>query len=248
MEITERTIQFDSRWFSPERDISRTKGLHLSHIIDYIEYLEGKQDSAQRGPLSDIGNAYASGGFQWERVLANLIERSPTELWEWLYGRVLSEPDNPKVVRPGEQCMDGGKCPVCDGKGYVVERYGEMGDVCKTCEGTGRILIYLTPDGYHIDDMMLEEWKWTTKSANQDKNPIRGPKFRRWLSFQIPSYLKALDLLVCRLRVFYARGDYTSGTPIWREYILRYSQTEIDDTWEMITDHAEMMYSEGLAH
>ena len=238
MEITERTVQLDSRWFSPERNISRTKGLHLSHIIDYIEYLEGKQDSVHRGPLSDIGNAYASGGFQWERVLTNLIERNPTELWEWLYGRVLSEPDNPKVIRPGEQCMDGGKCPVCDGKGYVVARFGEMGDVCKVCEGTGRILIYLTPDGYHIDDVMLEEWKYTTKSSDND---IRGYKFRRWLSWQIPSYLKALGLNVCRLRVYFARGNYKSPVPVWREYILNYSGLEIDETWDSICINAAHM-------
>ena len=198
------------------------------------------------GPMNDIGNAYAAAGFMWERALANIIERNPTELWEWLYGRVLSEPDNPKVVRPGEQCMDAGKCPICDGRGYVQGRHDELGTACKPCGGTGRILLYMTPDGYHIDDMIMEEWKWTTKSCNPEKNPITGPKFRRWISFQIPSYLKALNLDTCRLRVFYARGDYTTGAPQWREYLIKYTQLELDETWDCVANHAQLMYQEGI--
>lgn len=211
MQVTEERIHIDSRWFSPERDIVRSKGLHLSNVIDFIEFKEGKQAARPiGGKLSDAGNAYASQGFLWETVLEQLIERSPTELWEWMFGRALSEPDNPLVVRPGEICLDG---------------------------------IYMTPDGYNIETEQLEEWKWTTKSSNW---PITHEKFRRWICFQIPSYLKALNLLVCRLRVCYARGDYKSGEPIWMEYILTYSQQEIDETWDMIRVNAEVMRREGL--
>lgn len=186
--------------------------MHLSAVIDYIEYLEGKRD-LRNGGLSKAGHNYAVNGFAWERVLQNVIERDPTELWEWMFGRALAEPNNPKVIRPGEQCVDG---------------------------------IYLTPDGYHIDDMVLEEWKWTTKSS---KGGIEGnKKFRRWTAFQIPAYLYALNLDICRLRVHHARGDYTTGEPEWWEHILSYTRQEIVETWDCICMHADLMYKGGLVH
>ena len=138
----------------------------------------------------------------WERVLAHLINDSPTELWEWLFSRAMIEASSPKVFRPGEQFVDG---------------------------------IYLTPDGWHIEDMMLEEWKYTTKSA---KNELEGGKFDRWIRYQIPCYLYALGLRKCRLRVYFARGNYSSPEPIWKEFILEYSEQEIAETWDMIVNNA----------
>lgn len=239
MRVTEKRIQIDSTYFSPERDVRRSKGLHLSNVIDFIEWKEGKRDVMPDGKLSQAGNAYSAAGFLWERAIANLIERSPTELWEWIYGRTMSEPDNPKVFRPGECQMDGGECQACKGKGTLLEPVR----LCDVCGGTGRILIFLTPDGINIEDGYLEEYKFTTKSS---KNEITGPKFRRWLSFQIPAYLKAVNLTICRLRVYFSRGDYTTGEPFFFEYILSYTQQEIDETWDMIVQHAQIMRREGL--
>lgn len=245
MEATSKQIQLDSKWFSPERDVSRTKGLHLSSILDYIEHQEGLRAIRDNNELSPVGHSYATGGFAWERLLGNLVERSPVELWEWMFGRVLAEPSNPKIIRPGEQCLDGGECPTCKGEGHI------SGSVCVYCAGTGRILIYLTPDGLNLEDLdgdglsFLEEWKWTTKSSN---GHITGQKFKRWVSYQIPAYLKALRLRTCRLRVYHARGDYSgAGVPVWMEHILKYNQTEIDETWNCISNNARVMVSERLA-
>lgn len=247
MQVTETIVQIESNWFSAERDVKRTKGLHLSGVIDYIEFLQNKR-AAYGEALSQAGNNYAAGGFAWERVLFNVIERSPMELFEWMFGRALAEPTNPLVIRPGEQCMDCGPCPKCNGVGFVNEPTGALivkpdSPKCSACEDTGRVLVFMTPDGYHIDDMILEEWKYTTKSAKSD---IRGPKFKRWLSYQIPSYLKSLDLTACRLRVYFARGDYADVVPMWKEFLLEYSQTEIDEIWDMIMRHAILMYREVL--
>ena len=231
--------------FSAERDVTRTKGLHLSHIIDYIEHLEGKRaEQVRNGGLSDAGNAYASGGFLWERVVANLIERKPAEMWDWLFTCALNEPENPLVVRPGEQCLDAGICPVCEGKGSTYTSLSSPVLICSACKGTGRVFVWLTPDGYHIDDMILEEWKATSKSCRDVD--LLGPKFKRWTLFQIPVYLKALYLDTCRLRVYFSRGDYTTGEPQFWEYLLHYSKQEIEETWDMIAQHAVIMYREGL--
>ncbi len=243
MQVTEKRINIESNWFSAERDVQRTKGLHLSSIIDFIEAQEGvKRDRDPNGGMSAVGNAFAAGGFLWERVLTNLIERSPYELWDWMFGRALAEISNPKVIRPGEQCLDGGPCPKCDGKGYCGA--GKGGGVCKSCAGTGRILIYMTPDGLNLEDHFLEEWKDTSKSA---RNPITDKKFRRWVSFQVPAYLKAMRVLVCRLRVRFNHGDYTDNAPVWKEFILTFSQQEIDETWDCICLNARIMVEQGLA-
>lgn len=206
-QIESKRIVIDSTWFSAEREISRSKGLHLSHIINFIEDggVVGKRD--QR---SDSLNNYAAGGFVWERVLDKLIHYTPEELFEMLFTQAFFEVHNPKVVRPGEICLDG---------------------------------IYMTPDGYHIEDECLEEWKYTNKSLN---NPITGPKFARWIQYQIPAYLKALNLTTCRLRVYYARGNYTTGEPTFMEYMITYTQQEIDETWDMIKMNAEYMIANGL--
>ncbi len=242
MQVTEKRVNIESNWFSLEKDVKRTKGLHLSSIIDYIE---GRERDAE---MSETGNAYAAGGFLWERVLTNLIERSRWELWDWMFSAALAEIPNPRVVRPGEQCLDGGECPKCSGKGYCGA--GKSGGICTSCAGTGRILIYMTPDGINLDDLddhgksLLEEWKDTSKSVA----PITDKKFSRWVSYQIPAYLKAMRLSTCRLRVRFNHGNYKDErSPIWMEYVLSFSQQEIDETWDCIANNARSMIEQGLA-
>lgn len=253
--ITEQRIHVDSRWFSAERDVERTKGIHLSHVIDYIE---GKERDA--AGLSNDGHAYAAGGFMWERLLEKLIDLNPYEMWEWLFSRTMIEPKNPSVFRPGEQSLDIGECPKCAGTGTAdasLRNPDESQSDCGACYGTGRITLYLTPDGYSIPESALEEWKYTTKSCkgittsttpveSPADSPIRGPKFARWIRWQIPCYLKALGLDTCRLRVYFARGDY-SGSPVpqWCEFVLTYTQQEIDEIWEMVVTNAMAMIQEA---
>lgn len=240
MQVEEKRIIIDSNWFSAERDVHRTKGLHLSHVIDFIEEQESgkKRDRPDGGGLSDIGHNYAAGGFLWERVLTRLIEHNPKELWEWLFTQVMNEIDDPDVIRPGEQVYSW-ECPDCS---------IETRDECRTCEGTGILSMYMTPDGVNIlgdgTDIYLEEYKFTTKSS---KDPITHPKFGRWVRYQIPCYLKVMNLTKCRLRVYFVRGDYTTGEPAWYEYIITFSQTEIDEIWESVVLNAQYMYRHGLA-
>lgn len=205
LQIEEKQIILDASWFSAEREIQRSKGLHLSHVINFIEGRKG--DGPDR---SDSLNNYACGGFLWERVLDKLIHYTPEELFEMLFTQALFEIPNPKVVRPGEICLDG---------------------------------IYMTPDGYDIEQQCLQEWKYTNKSSN---TPITHDKFSRWVQYQIPSYLKALSLTKCILHVYYARGNYTTGEPIWKQHTLIYSQQEIDETWDAIKMNAEYMREHGL--
>ena len=183
--------------------------------------------------MSEAGHAFATGGFLWERVLDRLTNSSKEELFEWLFTAALVEIANPVVVRPGEQVIDCGECSVCEG--YKI--------ACLACAGTGRLRIYMTPDGLHIEDEVLEEWKHTTKSC---KYGINQAKFDRWTKWQIPAYLKSLGLTKCRLRVYFVRGDYTNNEPQWWEFLLEYTQQEIDETWDSIVQHAVIMVRDGV--
>ena len=211
--------------------------MHLSQIIDFIELRGG----APREGLSDTGHSFATGGFLWERVVDRLINSSKEELFEWLFTAALVEIANPEVVRPGEQVIDCGECPACVGTGG--SGISQKESACEACAGTGRLRIYMTPDGYNISDEMLEEWKHTSKSC---KYGLDQAKFHRWTKWQIPAYLKSLNLTKCRLRCYFVRGDYTDNTPQWREAILEYSQQEIDETWDSIVQHAVIMVRDGV--
>lgn len=242
LRVTEKIIELDSSWFSAEREVKRTKGVHLSHVIDFIE---GRKRESEG--LSKAGHAFACAGFLWERALDKLIHLSKEELWEYVFTQALFEIDKPDVFRPGEQCMDGGECPICAGKGTILDPVR----VCKVCGGVGRIRIYLTPDGISISDLdnrnrsFLEEWKCTSKSCDSDI--ATSPKFSRWVQWQIPAYLKALLLNTCRLRVYFSKGNYRDiHAPVWKEFILTYSDQEIDETWDSISQHAIIMAKEGL--
>ena len=222
MIVKESIIDFDCRWFSAEREVKRTKGIHLSHVIDFIE---GRKREAD---LSKAGHAFAAAGFLWERALDKIIHLTKEELWEYVFTQALYEIDKPDVFRPGEQCMDAGKCPACVGKGVFIDPVR----MCDVCGGVGRIRLYCTPDGVSITDNCLEEWKYTSKSCRNID--LTSTKFNRWTEWQIPVYLKALNLNTCRLRVYFSRGDYTSGIPQWHEYIITYTDYELEEVWESI--------------
>ena len=248
MQITEKRIELDSSWFSAEREITRTEGLHLSHVIDYIEECEGKV--LNRGEDKTNLHRYSVAGFLWERALDKLIHLNKWDLWDYVFTQALFEIDNPKVFRPGEQKVDCGECPVCGGNGELTHsfsistsKHGMARTDCPACRGTGILYVYATPDGISIPEnaeepLCLEEWKYTSKSS---KTGIEHPKFGRWLQFQIPFYLKILGLNTCRLRVYFSRGDYTSGLPEWREFTITYSDLELTEISDMIINNARSL-------
>ncbi len=227
LQIEEKRIVIDSGWFSADREIKRSKGLHLSHVINFID--NKKYDDT--GDRSDSLNNYAVSGFLWERVIDRVVNLSKEELFEWLFTQALFDVPNPKLIRPGEQSIDICDCPECKGKG------------CDKCRGTGRINLYFTPDAYSVDEAIMEEHKWTTKSSRNDIS-----KFDRWINYQIPMYLKVLGLFKCRLRVLFSRGNYTTGEPEWKEFMLTYSQQELDEIFDMVMLNAKYMVDNGLVN
>lgn len=237
MQVTETKIELDSSWFSAERDIKRTEGLHLSHVIDFIEENEGKKLNRSEDKTSL--HRYAAAGFLWERAIDKITHLTKEELWEYVFTQALFEIDNPKVFRPGEQKVDAGSCPVCNGTGKMESQE------CLACKGSGTLFIYATPDGVSIPkdeaaELRLSEQKYTSKSF---KDGIKQDKFKRWIEFQIPFYLYSLGLHICDLQVYFSKGDYyaTTGQPQWISYELVYSDTEIAETAGMIINNARVL-------
>jgi hypothetical protein len=98
--------------------------------------------------------------------------------------------------------------------------------------------IAMSPDGYDPHAGTLEEFKCTWMSSRDCPG---HRKFWHWL-VQIKGYLKALELLEARLRVFFVNGDYSrkppDGDPGLKSYHLLFTQQEIEDNWAMIFNYA----------
>jgi len=103
--------------------------------------------------------------------------------------------------------------------------------------------IWMSPDGLHLGDEALEEWKLTYKSSSRvDRDGIDGA-FPRWF-WQMKSYCHALGTRKATLRTFFVNGDYRwlKGGPesekdmTWR---IEFTKREIEDNWNMITRTAK---------
>ena len=94
---------------------------------------------------------------------------------------------------------------------------------------------YMTPDGYHIEDDCIEEYKFTKSSARRE---IDEPFFAHWI-MQTMAYCKAMDCTVSRFRVMFVNGDYReSRNPIVRVWNVTFTERELKENWEMLTNHA----------
>lgn len=82
--------------------------------MDYIEQQEGRgylkpTDNPMTNDLGEIGHAFAVAGFLWEDVVTRLIDGQygQTAMWEWLFTASMNQIEDPDIIRPGEQHVDG---------------------------------------------------------------------------------------------------------------------------------------------
>ena len=94
-----------------------------------------------------------------------------------------------------------------------------------------------SPDGIDLKDNILEEYKCTWLST---KNASPGQVWK-WIT-QTKGYCKMLGLKECRFRIWYINGDYGKNFgPQYKEFLAQYTQSELDENWDMITSHAKDM-------
>lgn len=98
--------------------------------------------------------------------------------------------------------------------------------------------IFLTPDGYDLDEDMGIEIKATWVASWKFQDPEKW--FWSWFT-QMKAYAKVLGCRVFRLFVFWVCGDYKNSGPQVIEYRIRFSDQEVEDNWAMLLGHAQTM-------
>jgi hypothetical protein len=99
--------------------------------------------------------------------------------------------------------------------------------------------IYLTPDGIDISagSWVLQEAKATWKSSKN--NPVDNWRYMT----QAKSYCMALGIDRVMFHILHLMGDYKGSGPIYKPWLITFLPHELDENWEMITNHAEYMRS-----
>lgn len=118
--------------------------------------------------------------------------------------------------------------------GNVVAHPGEM-----QLDG-----VYLTPDGESVSFVHTSTWKGQTVCIHEAKATYKSTKTvgdlsTQWLWLaQTKAYCKAAGTRFAYIHVLFLCGGYTYPIqPQLKVWLVEYSQEEIEDNWEMITDY-----------
>ena len=93
--------------------------------------------------------------------------------------------------------------------------------------------IYMTPDGINVRLFYIHEWKATSIRAKNFSIPTRRLE---WI-WQVGAYCKVFGMTRGIIRVWFT-GDFPQQV---NQYVLDYTQQEIDDNWKNILDHYHFM-------
>lgn len=104
--------------------------------------------------------------------------------------------------------------------------------------------VWMSPDGIAPDPegevaLVVEEFKCTWKSSRS------FPDTNFYYMTQVKSYCRALGTNVAIMRVFHIMGDYRGSGPIYRVSRIRFSEMELEQNWEMILKHRDLMVADG---
>lgn len=126
--------------------------------------------------------------------------------------------------------------------------------------------IHLTPDGYHTEDQLLEEYKFTWRSSNkwgalpvvegEERQKVEmgaSPErhFARWVG-QVRSYLHVgnvtkawpFPIHTCRFIIFWAGGDYSykpGRGPQPTQCLVTFTPEELEEGWEVVKAYRDWL-------
>lgn len=114
----------------------------------------------------------------------------------------------------------------------------ELNGIWRTCDGLN------TADAPWLDidgEPMLEEFKATYKRLRT------GAEFlKEWMwMHQGRGYCSAYQVRLCRWHVFYVKGDYQTFGPVYRRYLVRFTDQEIEQTEAMLVKNRDHSRAEG---
>ena len=89
-----------------------------------------------------------------------------------------------------------------------------------------------SPDGIDFENWILEEYKCTWRSA-------KTPPWEIWKYMtQVKAYCKMLDTRVVKMRILYLNGYYDGKGPVYKCYLISFTQLEIEENWIMLVNYA----------
>ncbi len=93
--------------------------------------------------------------------------------------------------------------------------------------------IVMSPDGVDWVNGRLEEYKCTWKSSKTTPEVVW-----KWM-VQTKGYCKVLGFTEVLFRILYLMGDYKGSGPQYKEFLVTFTQEDIDGNWEMVKAHAK---------
>jgi hypothetical protein len=214
----------DASMYSADWDATRSAGLHLMHIVEFMEDERADilgEKRASKGKTTEELEQYRFGGFLFEHAMAwHIIEVECQR--------------SPFLIRPGEWFW----CYVCN------VSLGPFDAKRARCEASGHSGIYATPDALRADTMRLKEWKFTWKSLRRaggdgdtEYEHLREGIWR-W-PVQTMAYCHLLDLTGADQEVFFVNGDYTNRQPLAMRYEMEFTPRDLSENWDGIVSTAE---------
>lgn len=94
------------------------------------------------------------------------------------------------------------------------------------------------------DELWGEEAKFTFKSVATGEEFVKDKKW--WLyRMQAGGFCHGHGNRVCRWHVCHVRGDYREFGPVYKQYVLRYTDKEVSQIWKMVQNHKQFAVPEA---
>lgn len=110
--------------------------------------------------------------------------------------------------------------------------------------------VWMTCDGFNLirserqeRELCIEEFKFTQKKLMDEADFLSSDK--AWLyRAQGMGYCAGYGAQLVRWHVMYVRGDYRASGPVYRRYLVRFSEQEIERNWQMVMKNKSKAVSE----
>ncbi len=93
-------------------------------------------------------------------------------------------------------------------------------------------------------ELINEEAKFTFKGVATGAEFIKDQKFWMW-RMQAAGYGHVYKARIARWHVCHVRGDYKAFGPVYKQYVVRYSELECKQAWGMVQSHKHLVEPEG---
>lgn len=227
MIIQRRKINLDCEVYSREFNVPRSKGCHLSSVIEYVANALGYGEKKRKDAGKFDIDKWATSGFIWESVMSRSDKLEHAFSVEAVR---LFMTNKPHIVFPGEKFW----CKQCDKfmSGLRVAK--------RHIKATKHKGIFSTPDAYNTVARAYVEWKFTKKSSRRTQPEVINTKDGIWrFHIQCAWNCMSLGTKVAKLIVMHIDGDWKSFEPEPYEITIKFKQSELDKIKQMIVINAE---------